>query len=454
MSRTLLFVPVETKVRELDGKLLFSLATAEAGFDVLLGGQPALTSQIHRFDRGIYIDKSVAPSKPEWFRACRGFGNTLTAWDEEGLVFFDGATYRELRVNAEAFGQVDRFFAWGEVQAAALREAYPDRADRVVVTGNPRFDLFRQEFRGFYEPRVRELKARFGRYILVNTGFAFYNHFRSAEVFRGMLSKYAIGRSRPGFFEGWIENHRQGFEFFRALLPDLRRAFPDHTLVIRPHPSENRDPWLDAIRGDPKAVVEASGSADAWILGCDCVIHFNCTTGIEAFLLDVPAIACRLPPPEPYAQPLPVALSYEASTSGEVIDLARRFTTNPGSLRPLRQDPERLAIAERNIAGIGGPLASDRIAQALGGVTPPPARRRPPADRMVQAARTAWRAALSVQRNLRAGRSDGYIRSKFPGLDLAEIREAAARLGACTGRFGNVRIVPSLKDCCLVTAEP
>ena len=118
-KKPLLFVPIETKVREFHGKLLFSLAAAERGFEVLLGGQEALVEGVAALGRGIYLDKSISESKTKWFQRCRALGNSICAWDEEGLVVFDDETYRDLRFCEESFDQTDLFFAWGEVQAHA-----------------------------------------------------------------------------------------------------------------------------------------------------------------------------------------------------------------------------------------------------------------------------------------------------------------------------------------------
>ena len=102
-QKPILFVPVETKVREYHGKLLLSLVAAEKGFRVILGGQRDLTESAHLHKLGIYLDKSIALTKKKWTRWCKKLGLIIVANDEEGLVYFDNEIYHELRVDPEAF---------------------------------------------------------------------------------------------------------------------------------------------------------------------------------------------------------------------------------------------------------------------------------------------------------------------------------------------------------------
>ncbi len=84
-ARRWLLVPIETKAREFDGKVLFSCVAAEAGYGVILGHK-AFTKDIGSKPRGILVDKSVFVSKSRLFHRNRKLGNRGVAWCEEGLV--------------------------------------------------------------------------------------------------------------------------------------------------------------------------------------------------------------------------------------------------------------------------------------------------------------------------------------------------------------------------------
>ncbi len=58
---------------------------------------------------------------------------------------------------------------------------------KLVLTGNPRFDLLRPELRDYYAPEAARLKKRYGPYLLVNTNFADSNHYMGSDWVIGNL---------------------------------------------------------------------------------------------------------------------------------------------------------------------------------------------------------------------------------------------------------------------------
>ena len=291
-------------------------------------------------------------------------GYTVCAWDEEGLVFFDHATYQKMRFCEEAFDHVSLFFAWGDNQAEAMVSKRSDITERVRVTGNPRFDLLRPEFHSFYAEDVEKIKSKFGSIILINTNFSFVNHFQGDESIRRQLNAYSIS-SQPGFFEGWTEAQQYAFESFQKLIPVLSDRYPEHTILIRPHPSESFDPWNSLADQFDNVVVNAEGNVQEWILASDVLVHFNCTTGIEAFYLDVPSIAFPKAQHDFYVQPLPNNLSIQVTEVDELVTLIDSILKEGTNYPRLRQDDSRESIARNNIQGMDGLLASERIVDAL-----------------------------------------------------------------------------------------
>ena len=63
MQATRLYIGVETKAREFDAKLLLACAAAEAGFDTVLGQQKIFVKHLAAMPRGIWLNKSISPSK-------------------------------------------------------------------------------------------------------------------------------------------------------------------------------------------------------------------------------------------------------------------------------------------------------------------------------------------------------------------------------------------------------
>ena len=98
--------------------------------------------------------------------------------DEESLVRFQSAEYNQWRFSNETFAPIDHLFA-GKDDARMFREYEGLGRTAVHITGNPRMDLLRREFRTVFETEVNEIKERFGSFVLINTNFSFVNSYVS-----------------------------------------------------------------------------------------------------------------------------------------------------------------------------------------------------------------------------------------------------------------------------------
>ncbi|MDY0042349.1 MAG: hypothetical protein RBS57_18725 [Desulforhabdus sp.] len=440
-----LIIPIETKVREFHGKYLLSLIAAERGFDVILGRQDHLREALQSLGPAIYLDKSISETKIPWFKKFRSLGTAVCAWDEEGLVFFDDETYQKMRFCDEAFDQASLFFAWGDVQSRAMLTKRPEVADKIKVTGNPRFDLLRPEFRSFFDEDVNRIRENFGSIILINTNFSFVNHFQNEDVLRQQLNSYSIS-SQPGFFEGWTEAQRHAFDAFREMVPLLSERYPDHTILIRPHPSERFDPWNNLAEQYENVVVNADGNVQEWILASKVLVHFNCTTGIEAYFLDVPSIAYPKTPDAAYVQPLPNGLSLQAGAYGDLVRLIDEILTQGSAYPRLRDDSRKSLFAASYMSGMDGRLASERIVDCLLQLDYESVLPQPEPVPQVPLIKQVWRQILKLVRRPDE-RGQAYLSKKFPGLDRHEMDYNLSRFQQITGRFEGVTIEPVMPQC-------
>lgn len=444
MNKIPLIIPVETKSREFHGKLFLALHLLKEGHPVLFGEQGRLWDYCDLVAPGIYLDKSVAATRVDWFRRCRAMGHVVASWDEEGLVFFDTWMYRKLRIVPAAFDQVSRFLAWGEVHREAICEEYPQYREKIALCGNPRFDFLRPDLQGFYREATEALRERFGPMILINTNFAFHNHFKRPDELRRMFAIYPLA-DEPGYLDGWIAMHRDAHEAYLAMVPQLLARYPEHTVVVRPHPSENHAPWLELAKAHPRLTVDATGNVHEWILASEAVVHFNCTTAVEAYLLGVPPIAFRPGRYPRYENPLPYDLSENAFSLEELwcaLD-ARGSLREQGRLWTPAQD----RIAARHMEGLAGKTAAMRVCDELvalaGRIPPKPLGAR---QRGVATAKRLWRRWLHARREaLRP--SDGYAAQKFPGIDAREICETLARMTAASGVRADYSVNRFAKHC-------
>jgi surface carbohydrate biosynthesis protein len=449
--RPTLIVPVESQVRELDAKLLLACVAAERGFSVVLGSRALLHFEAARLARGVYLAKSMRTLSEKMFSILRELGHEIVAFDEEALVRLADAEYQSRRLSARAMRDVAILFAWGEDDARALRsfEGYPGAP--VHVTGNPRMDLLRDELRPVFKEEADGLRRRFGDFILVNTNFGAVNAFvPSLNVMQpasGEPSRVEPGANALGFtadFASGLAAHKRAlFEAFQALVPALCAAFPTCTVVVRPHPSEDHEPWRRAAGAHRNAVVAHEGTVIPWLMACRALIHNGCTTAVEAAVVGAPAIAYQPIVSERFDLQLPNALSERAHDLASVEGLVRAALAGTISARG---EIERRRVLERHVAALDGPLAADRMLDVLVAAgfasAPPPGPN--PLRRLRGALRTRLRTAKK-RRNMRLEdhrNSAEFHRHRFPGTSVAALEERISLFGGQLGRFQRVTVSP------------
>jgi surface carbohydrate biosynthesis protein len=445
-----LIVPVENQVRELDPKLLVACVAAERGFRVFLGSRTRIDFRIASFPRSFYLAKGMTPKSAKMFRIMRRIGHEIAALDEEGLVYHSASEYYARRVSDETLQLVSTLFAWGDAGAELLRKHRAGSATPVRVTGNPRIDLLRPELRTYFAEDAARIRARHGPFVLINTNFSKVNAYfpkmnllvpptqpgRAAE-----LGAAGIGLPRE-FAEGLAAHKRALFEHFRAMIPALHAAFPGHRLIVRPHPSENRAPWQEAVSGLERADVIHEGNVIAWLEASSALIHNGCTTGIEAFCLGKPAIAYRPVSCEPFDLELPNALSRQCVDLDTLTEVVASALDDKLDAHP---NEAQQRLVEHHIAARDGELAADRIVAALvdRAVEAAP----PPSATLQLRGRLAATTRSLVKRHIKARipqhrNNPDYQRNRYQGVSEHELEQRIARLGSCLNRFEGLRVKP------------
>jgi hypothetical protein len=243
----------------------------------------------------------------------------------------------------------------------------------IHVTGNPRSDLLRWEMRRFYQDEVEALRQAYGDFILMNTNFnhvnAFYpglNLFKPTKRpgDRARFGRAARGMSRE-YAEGLRDHKQTTFEHFQRLIPALEQAFPKHTIVVRPHPTENQEIYRRIAAQCSRVRVTNEGNVVPWLLATRALVHNGCTTGVEAYVLRVPAVSYRATVNDRYDYGfyrLPNLLSHQCFTFEELCATLGKILA--GELGPADGD-ERRALIDHHLAGLEGPMACERIVDVI-----------------------------------------------------------------------------------------
>jgi surface carbohydrate biosynthesis protein len=452
-NKPVLLIPVENQVRELDAKLLLACIAARRGLPSIIGPKRDMESRITSFSRSIFLSKSLRIGKRKFFPIARQLGHEIVAWDEEALVHLPPETYFTRRLSPVGMEHISHLFAWGEDNAELWRQ-YPKLPDQIPihVTGNPRGDLLRPETRAFYEKDAEKIRQTYGNFILINTNFNHVNAFHPAQnLFQplkrpGEKAKFgqaARGMSRE-YAEGLQKHKLAIFKDFLRLIPALEKSFQDFSIVVRPHPTENQDVYREIAAGCRRVQVNNEGNVVPWLMATKALIHNGCTTGVEAYVMRVPAISFRVTVNEYYDDgfyQLPNRLSYQCFDLEQLREMLQRIIS--GEYGAAEGD-ERKAIIDRHLAALEGPFACDRIVDVLARI----------ADNLSQLPEPALRDLLSgrikaARRRLRQSyrsyvpgsfKSLKFQRHRYPTIAFEEVANRLSRFQQILGGDGELHL--------------
>ena len=211
--------------------------------------------------------------------------------------------------------------------------------------------------------------SAFGQFVLVNTNFADCNHFMGADWVIANLrnNRFITNAEQEANERAFMKYQRQILDHFVTLVRTLATSFPEHTIVVRPHPSEDHGTWREATSSLNNVTVIHEGDVNSWLLAAAVSIHNSCMTGIQGFLLERPTVAYEPVHSERFDYFLPNAVSSRAATTDEIATIVERHLKGPNSTTP-KERSDRWKIAQRYLEGISGPLAADRIMDAMEGL--------------------------------------------------------------------------------------
>jgi surface carbohydrate biosynthesis protein len=404
---------------------------------------------IPSFPRSIYLSKSTTSGSKSVFRMLRRLGHEIAAWDEEALVHQAPEAYYKRRLSPEALKHVSWLLAWGEENAELWRQ-YPQLPPDlpIHITGHPRGDLMRAEMRFLYEKEVQKIRRTYGNFILVNTNFNQINaYFPEMNLLKPQanpsekpeLSRRAIGigMSRE-YAEGFTGHKKAIFEDFQQLIPALDQAFPDYTIVVRPHPVENQEVYHSIAKKCKQVQIINEGNVVPWLIAAKALIHNGCTTGVEAYMVGVPAVSYRKTIDEDYDNDyhrLPNLVSHQCYDIEQLQETLAKILA--GNFAAFNGDG-RKSIMDHHLAAQNGPLACERVVDVLEKIARNQHQGSNP-SLWVQTISRGWAFRRRLKKRFKGylpGRSNnrsGFLRHRYPGISFQEIQEMVNRFRQALG---------------------
>jgi len=284
-----LYIPIEIVDRELGGAILLSAEALSRGWLVILGGKQGIFNNMSRFRNmpGVFFLKSIVPGEVFKQKEIMADGHRIVSLDVEGLAPSNGEAGVRLRYSDASIDLTDLLFFWGRSHYDSVRAVYPRIEAKSVVTGSPIIDEILVRGR-----RAREAGRTSDRKrILIGTSCGYANHMNGIEFSRKM-TRDAYGKnvdaetSRTLEFEALLDE--KVFEYWKEAVPRIGDRFRACDVVLRPHPSENKDFWRAHLKGHGNIRIDEGQSILEEMLKADVYIHFNSTSSLTSNILGIP----------------------------------------------------------------------------------------------------------------------------------------------------------------------
>lgn len=337
----ILYVNIEHKTREFSSKLLLACAAAEFGFDVLCGQQWLMNANIRNLPPGIFIFKSLNAIHMNAMASAKKSGHLTIASEEEVLAHVN-AHFIKQYLNERFNQSCDYYFACSEVDAAAVTQSFPNKQNEVIIVGNPRIDLLRRELRPIHQAAINSIREKHGHYILLNGNYGIINSNWGGinQVFSVCVQAGDYDPENPKDVQAFLDYakwEQSNLDAALQLIDLILARLPQQKIIVRPHPGENIDKWIESIKSDRVSVIR-EGSHLPWTLASQVMVHSSCTTGIEAQLAGHPTVNL-LPYNSPADHHLSSFINTVTRTSEEAFDsICAVLQGSQGNPRVPRQD--------------------------------------------------------------------------------------------------------------------
>ena len=353
-SEVVCYIPIELKSRELDTKLYLALRLVKKGFSVVIGNKTKVQNRMLLETKPfIYFDKGISKRYFNLYKVIKASNGQLVEIQEEGNISKDISNLINVHNNscAELFSLI---FTWGSAQKKIIKNNCPNLDYSILKdTGHPSFDLLNKDLVDYYRRLSKTNNKIEQGYILINTNFGIYNgqvtFEESKQLNENIKELYSQKKREEWKKVGKLQE--KVFKEFLNMIKILSKFFPRKKIVVRPHPVEKIEIYKKELDGYKNVRIIREGSVREWIVNAECIIHYDCTSGLESFLAGKNVISfCPF-----YEKDLVATLPIEMSVKIKNVDDLIKYINNnyiDGNLSSSEIKKKKFLIIENSIANI------------------------------------------------------------------------------------------------------
>ena len=359
MKKKFLFLPIESKVRELDSKTLVAIEAIKNNYIVILGSK-SMIRYMRFLPKGFFFYMNSTSVMYNRFKQLNLFGHKIIVHDEEGLAPSDWDDYLRRRIRFQSIKYVDLFFCWGMEQKNNILDSINQTNPNCLVkcVGSPRIDLLKRPIREYNKNEKKNV-------ILINTKFPEINHRLGKHAWINVLKHHNMinNKKELEFRLDQIVYKEKLMKVYIDLIKKISKEFPDNKIILRPHPNEDVNQWFILTRGINNIKVTNKKSIGHWLQNSEIIIHTDCTTAIEGIVLGKPVIGFYPLEDTRFEIPLSKKISMQVNSITKCIEQINSILKGNDNISDNREKVEPLL--NKNIESFKGKFSYERIIEEI-----------------------------------------------------------------------------------------
>ncbi|PIS10722.1 MAG: hypothetical protein COT73_07815 [Bdellovibrio sp. CG10_big_fil_rev_8_21_14_0_10_47_8] len=281
---------IDNPLRDLPSGVLLAAHLVKKGLNVILTPFDNAPFETFRFCPHYLLVNYARKTNETYMSRVLSARIPLGVLDTEGGVFVklenEGGKpnfVKTLTENKSVISQLKDYFVWGNFIFDFMKKEWPSAVSALQLMGTPRTDALHSKWAEPHQQR---------EFILINTSFTLINtKFRSSEEeINDLVHRFGYERAR---LEQEYQVQKKVASEFLATVKKVAEEFPNESFVLRPHPFERHDMYLQEFKDSKNVVVRGDQAIDHWLSQSKALIHYECSTAIEAGLVGVPAFSLK-----------------------------------------------------------------------------------------------------------------------------------------------------------------
>lgn len=302
MKKKDVYISIELKVREFLSQILLSYFLSLKGYRVYLGSKNQIIDMVinKKNKSGIFFYKAGV-NKKLIDQIDKNTDAHIVLDQEIGPGLLENQYNLEVpnAFHKKTLKKIDYYFALNKKIYDISKKKLMGIRGKVFLTGWPRVDLWKPKYKFFYEEKIIEIKKKYKNFILFNSDFATISKYYKEEITQYTPWGFEHNENKKKRYKddriNFAKNSYLEFLEFVKFIKQFANNNKKQCIVIRPHPAENLNIWIENFRDIKNIHIESpKDDVTSWIYSANFVIHRGCTTALQSIFMKKPTAFIQL----------------------------------------------------------------------------------------------------------------------------------------------------------------